>query len=121
MPDHRLIPPRVIADIEEGVAEALNQPDLFEAVQSLLPRDTLPADLDEVDLVIMWVTHTRGPGWRPLWMESDTFRPFLDGCIIAATQAMDLAAGRNPADRKLSDLQRHDLQRWKDQRAHEDP
>lgn len=122
MSDEGMLSENIRTDIEESVAEALDQTDLRAALEEIAPWiGPVPGDQNEVDLVVMWVSERRARSWPKLWIESDTFRPYIDGCIIASLQAQDLAAGRSPSERPLKDYQRDRLARWERQSAHENP
>jgi hypothetical protein len=109
----KLIPTEVRADIERTVAEALNLDDLRRAVETVHPAPgRIPADHDEIDLVVMWVWLNCGTRWPAGLREDDDGRACIDGYIVAAVQAHDLYRGADPAERPLKPHQRSRLQRW---------
>lgn len=110
------IPEAIRADIEAGVAAALNEPDLRAALERTGLRG-IPDDQNDVDLIVMFVYRTRGASWPPPWRGSDTFLPFLEGYTIAAVQAQDIAAGRE--SRPMTDYQRERLEKWERQALYE--
>jgi hypothetical protein len=111
-----LIPEPVRADIQAGVAAALNEPDLRAAL-ARVGVTGIPEDLDEVDFIVMLVPRTHGQSWEFAWAGSDTFAPFLDGYIIETIHALDVAAGRRP--RSLKDSHQRWLWTWQQQSRHE--
>lgn len=116
-----MIPWTVRSDIERAVAEALNLTDLRRGVEALLPQvDVLPSDPDEVDLVVMWVWLNCSGRWPAAVRDRDGIRPLIDGCVVAAIQALDLADGRDPTERPLTPSQRSRLETWEAQSRTED-
>jgi hypothetical protein len=112
-----LFPEPIRRDIETGVAAALDKADLRQALARIGVTD-VPEDQNDVDLVVMLVPRTHGSSWPSTWRGgSDTFSPYLHGYIIAAIQALDVAAGRPP--RSLKDYQRDWLETWERQSGHE--
>jgi hypothetical protein len=118
--DKVLIPEMVRTDIEAAVAEAFDQSDLGLELQRLAPEfPKAPSDQNEVDQIVMWVWSRRSEDWSTIWKESDTFRPYINGFIVAAIQARDLVKGSDPARRVLTDDQRRWLATWERQSGHE--
>lgn len=114
--DEGLIPEQVRSDIETGVAAALDQLDLRQAL-ARVGVTGVPGDQDDIDLIVMLVPRTHGNQWPAPGHGSDTFAPYLFGYIVATIQALDLAAGRQA--RPLKDHQREWLANWEDQSGHE--
>jgi hypothetical protein len=108
--DRDPIPASTRADVEEAVAEALDLEDLRRGVRALLPEGDGPPPVDEVDLVVLWVWTTRSGRWPHGFRSADDARPLINGAIVAAVQAHDVAAGRKP--RPVRPNQREWLARW---------
>jgi hypothetical protein len=107
------IPAEVREDAERCVAGALNLGDLRRGVEALLPEPaSLPADYDEVDLVIAWVWLNCGSRWPTRVQADDRARACVDGYIIATIQAHDLFRGVDPGERALRPHQRARLACW---------
>lgn len=107
-----LIPEPIRRDIETGVAAALDEGDLRQALARVGVTD-VPDDQNDVDLVVILVPRTHGNSWPFTWRGSDTFSPYRNGYIVAAIQALDMVAGRPP--RLLKDYQREWVETWESQ------
>lgn len=103
-------------DIEIGVAAALDEPDLRQALGRVGVTE-VPDDQNDIDLIVMLVPRTHGGSWPFTWRGSDTFAPYMHGYIVAAIQALDMAAGRPP--RPLKTYRREWLDTWAKQSGHE--
>ena len=115
-----LLDESVVKSIETGVAEALGFDNLAAALTQKAPRSSpIPPDLNTAELVQLWVWHTRSDEWPPALVGSDTFAPYIHGCILASLQLQDIAAGRDPDGRSITDTQRDNLALWEKQSAHE--
>jgi hypothetical protein len=122
MADQGILSEAIRADIEGAVAEGLRQDDLRGRIDVLDPDVGASSDdLDEVDLVVPWVFARCRDKWPKILSESDSFRPLIDGCVVASIQAQDLAAGRDPSRSRADGPQRRWLERWRRQSTHENP
>lgn len=113
-----LIPEHVELALEHAVATALDEPDLRTATECASGYG-IPDDQNDLDLLVLLVLLLAGEVLPKMWTESDTFSPFVAGFILAAVQAQDLAAGRDPAGRSLTPYQQEWLEKYRSQADHE--
>ena len=105
------IPAAARSDIEEAVAEALDLDDLERGVAAMVPEHTaIPLGGNDLDLIVLWVWATRGNRWPRRAGTDDATRHLIDGAIVAAVHAHDVADGKEP--RLLAPHQRDCLTRW---------
>jgi hypothetical protein len=118
-----MIPPLTSPEIREAAertaADALNASDIRAEMRRRWPDLFVPDDVGEVDLVVSWFWHANGHRWPEL-SGSDSLGPFVNGGVIDALLGQDLAAGRDPAERALTDYQVEWLQKWRRQVAEDE-